>query len=536
MKNPRSRPGAALALALGGLLLAGCAEQAPAQKQPSGQGGVDHSTQLLRVPSEEGEPRVGGTLRVGEFAEARSLDPTITYATGATGGNVMAALYDTLVRYDAVAGEYEPQLAKSLTVEEDSTRWTIGLREEARFSDGTPVDADAVVASLARYRDSHGLNAATMKQAVRTIEAVGSSAVRITLHRPWPGFANLLSGGPGMVLAPAAYADPASFEPIGAGPFVLQSQAPAEKTVVVANEDYWGGRPHLDRVEFVLPGSDEAGVEALDVGDLDLTFVRSLANVSDAIEADRPAMVSAQSLASIMWINTRKGRPGEDVRVRQAIALTMDPKLFLERTAQGKGMPTKSLIGSHSRWATGAEEPAVDPDRAEQLVQEAKADGFDGRITLSVNSSHASQAGGQTAKALLEAVGFAVDIYVSPSIADTTKKVYVENDFDLVVAAVGVRDEDLYGRLASILGSGSAGNVSGYSDPRVDELLTQLQGIEDADEARPVLEELEEIWVEQAPGVGLAAGAMVNTWSPKVRGVRSTSEATVLLDGVWLAE
>ena len=64
----------------------------------------------------------------------------------------MAAIYDTLVRYDPVTLKYEPQTAESVTSNADSTEWTIKLRPNIKFSDGTDYDADAVVFGLNRFR------------------------------------------------------------------------------------------------------------------------------------------------------------------------------------------------------------------------------------------------------------------------------------------------------------------------------------------------------------------------------------------------
>src|SRR3546814_14843456 len=79
-----------------------------------------------------------------------------------------------------------------------------------------------------------------------------------------------------MIMAPAAYAnpDPAAFKPIGAGPFKFESYAPAEKTVVVANEDYFDGRPNLDKIEFVLLGADATAYDSFKSGEIDVAYLR----------------------------------------------------------------------------------------------------------------------------------------------------------------------------------------------------------------------------------------------------------------------
>src|SRR3546814_841902 len=192
---------------------------------------------MMNVSEPKGEPVKGGTLRFAEYSEARGFNPTQTYPTGSTGGNILAALYDTLVRYNGEKNAYEPQLAESLESSDDVT-WTIKLRDGVKFTDGTPLDAEAVVGSLNYYVNSYGLNATLLKQEIKSIKATDDLTVTITLNHAWPTFANMFTTGPGMIMAPAAYAnpDPAAFKPIGGGPPKFESYAPAEKTVVVANE------------------------------------------------------------------------------------------------------------------------------------------------------------------------------------------------------------------------------------------------------------------------------------------------------------
>src|SRR5699024_11205337 len=112
-----------------------------------------------------GDPRSGGTLDYATYNSVSSLDPADRQDGGATGGSEMAAIYDLLMRYDPTtddptagdgAGTYVPQLAESLTSNNDDTVWTLTLRDGVTFSDGAPVDADAVVWSIDHYLQKRG--------------------------------------------------------------------------------------------------------------------------------------------------------------------------------------------------------------------------------------------------------------------------------------------------------------------------------------------------------------------------------------------
>src|SRR3546814_2919764 len=117
----------------------------------------------------------------------------------------------------------------------------------------------------------------------------------------------MFTTGPGMIMAPAAYAnpDPAAFKPIGAGPFKFESYAPAEKTVVVANEDYFDGRPNLDKIEFVLLGADATAYDSFKSGGIDVAYLRRTEVVDEAITDGVPGRSDEHTseLQSLMRIS-----------------------------------------------------------------------------------------------------------------------------------------------------------------------------------------------------------------------------------------
>ncbi|HEY9563164.1 MAG TPA: ABC transporter substrate-binding protein [Nocardioides sp.] len=522
-------------LATTALVASGCASSADNDSKDKSDDGIDYTTRMMNVSEPKGEPVKGGTLRVAEYSEARGFNPTQTYPTGSTGGNILAALYDTLVRYNGEKNAYEPQLAESLESSDDVT-WTIKLRDGVKFTDGTPLDAEAVVGSLNYYVNSYGLNATLLKQEIKSIKATDDLTVTITLNHAWPTFANMFTTGPGMIMAPAAYAnpDPAAFKPIGAGPFKFESYAPAEKTVVVANEDYFDGRPNLDKIEFVLLGADATAYDSFKSGGIDVAYLRGTEVVDEAITDGVPGMVNHTGSANNLWINAVKGRPGEDKRVRQAIALAFDPEIYLERTANGGGNPTKLLLGESSIWSPGVEEPEVDQKAAKKLLEEAKADGYDGKISIIARSEQASQAGAVAIQAMLEAVGFDVELDLVQNVADQTQKIYIDKDFDIATAAISVHEEGVYSRIATALGTGSPTNGGGYSSPEMDALIQELQGKKTPEDAKDVLTRIEALYAKDVPALTISSGAMVDIWQKNVHGIKGTGETIVLFDDAWI--
>ena len=97
-------------------------------------------------------PVAGGTITFGTFSETAGLDPIVSTGNGVTGYIEMAAIYDTIVRYNAQTGKYELNTAESVTANADSTEWTVKLKSSIKFTDGTAYDAEAVKFGMNRHR------------------------------------------------------------------------------------------------------------------------------------------------------------------------------------------------------------------------------------------------------------------------------------------------------------------------------------------------------------------------------------------------
>ena len=512
-------------------LLAGCATA-------SGDDPAAGSTEGLYVNGFVGDveapgpPGNGGTLTVGEYAEARSLDPTTTIPNGATGGNALAAVYDTLMRYDATTGEVVPGLAESLTSGDDRV-WTLTLREGVTFSDGTPLNARAVVDSLGYYMRNRGFQTQVLAGNIADMAPRGDREVVFTLNKPWPAFPTQFAGGPGMVMAPAAYRDPAAFEPIGAGPFVLDSYKPAEELLLKARTDYWDGAPHLDTLRFVFLADDQARLDSLEAGEIDTAYLRGPEAVETARAAGHPGSMSIIGGGTTLMVNNREGRPGADVRVRQAINHAIDRRLWMQRTNGDHGLPTSGIVPEAWESSTGPVPDVYDPEKARQLLDAAKADGYDGRISYIGQSDRQSQAGAVTVQGMLEQVGFQVETELLRSVTDQTNRVFVEGSYDLATAGLSLGEENPYGRLATGLDSESPSNASGYVNPQMDALIANLQKAGSPEQKGEVLASINTLWQETVPMISLASGAVFYPWGEGVHGLVPTAESIVLFHDAW---
>lgn len=532
-------------LATGALVLTGCADSSEKKDDDTSNKGDDSLskseifTQGWVGEQSDAEPQQGGTLTMADYTEARSLNPTQTYATGASAGNAIAAIYDTLMRYDHEAQAWVPQLAESLESNDDNTVWTLNLREGVEFSDGTPLNADAVIGSLGYYMQNYGFQSLTMIASGTEMKKVDDQTVEFTVAVPWATFPAMLAGGPGMIMAPAAYDDPENFEPIGAGAFEFEKYAPAEELVLAARDDYFDGRPNIDKLRFVWVGADDAKVESFEAGEVDAAWIRGPQPVEDARERGIEGYMFVVGAGAQLTINAREGRPGEDPRVRQAIAHAFDPEAYLARAADGAGIPSKKVFAETSPWSTDAEPREFDQEEAKRLLEEAKADGYDGKLTYVASGDPTAQKAAVQLEAQLEAVGFDVTVDGIDNIADLTRRVYIDHDFDLAQGATSISDEDPYGAMAEWLFSQSPTNGAGYASDDMDNLLRQLQAVGDdasSPEAQEAVTAIEALIHEDVPAVIINPAGNFVMMQDNVHGIVPTTQTMVLFDDAWIEQ
>jgi peptide/nickel transport system substrate-binding protein len=272
-------------------------------------------------------PHYGGTLRVELEAPARP---------GASADELAAIapwIFDGLARLNS-RGNIEPALAASWEHDSGGSRWTFKLRSGVKWHDGSALRADQVAAALAGCR-SGGRIAAT------------SDSVEFGLETPSDTLPMLLASSPAcLVRRPSA---PGAAEGVtGTGAFRLGDWQPGRRAVLEANDDYWGGRPYLDRVEVQLNRSSR---DAL----LDLELDRA-----DAVELDPPEARRAHQENNSVWASAPSellaiqfsaghARP-EERDLRQALSLSLDRTAIQKALLQNYGEATASLFPS---WVSG---------------------------------------------------------------------------------------------------------------------------------------------------------------------------------------
>jgi peptide/nickel transport system substrate-binding protein len=479
----------------------------------------------------EGEPTEGGSVTLAVFLEVPGLDPVVPVGNGCCGLNELGAIYDPLMRYEPGTGEFVPHLAESLEPNEDFTEWKLKLRPDVTFTDGTPLDAEAVVFNVQRHKEGRF---ASLVNLVTEFETPDSSTVVMRTDGPWAGLPYMLSTMPGLIGSPTAIqelGEEFSRQPVGAGPYQLARWTPGEELVLEPNPDYWGEGPHLDELRFVpLPDP----LATLEAGDVEASFVRTAADLQQAEDGGLAGYVNHQNAGNVVLMNNcalpscTRDLVTADVRVRKALTLAVDPTVVDQQLNDGLGGNSYDLFSRTSRWHTTS---AVEADREEaaRLVEEVKTEtGWDGKLTYK-----GTEEMGVALQAQANAVGF--DIQVEPM--GVAELVAAQNalDYELIGSSWNLDDAYPYFNLANRLDSRRPTNTISYGNPEVDELIDQLRGASDPEEIQGILDDLQIQVDETFPALVLGALPEGYVWTPDLRGVVPTSTSAILFHSAYLA-
>jgi ABC-type transport system substrate-binding protein len=306
-------------------------------------------------------PRYGGTVRILLHDRFNSLDPLGDDDHPAARDHVASLLLETLTKMDA-QGHVRPGLASSWRPDASKRNWQFHLRL-ANFHDGNLVTAQDVVASLTR-----------MSQGWR-VTALDKQTVNIEVPAPLPYMPELVS-----LLRFAVVKRSPDNSLVGTGPYRLSQWQPGERAMLTANDDYWGGRPYPDSIEFQLGASLREQLLERQLGqysaaEVTLDQLRPLEQNNQNVQLSHPG-----DLLVLLFLQPDTPAPGSrparkpvDARVREALSNAINRNAINNVILQKRGMPASGIL---PQWLTGYEflfPGRTNLERAKELKAEASS-------------------------------------------------------------------------------------------------------------------------------------------------------------------
>jgi ABC-type transport system substrate-binding protein len=418
-------------------------------------------------------PKPGGTLTVAVDLEFRGFDPLKTLYLQFGDRCVMAAVEERLFEMDG-KGTLKPELALSATPAEDGKTWTIKLRQGVHFHDGTPFNADAVVAHWQRMLDlDNRFSGAAYIEPVQTVKKIDDHTVLFALKHPWGAFLGMLSEtqwtGAYIPSPKAVREDTQNRAPVGTGPFMFKEWLVNDRLVVVKNPGYWRkGKPYLESVVFRPVPDNEARLAGLRSGETDLILTEWAPHILLAKEDQSLRVYSADASGPRTFILNTEHPPLDDPRVRRALAHAWNQALYLNKESRGLLLPASEPFGGTLPCGDCGYRD-YDPEKARRLL---RLYGKPVALELLVNDTRREREAGEVMQRLFGEIG--VTLKLTPLPEDELVR-RVKSGAYQVAGWRLMNLSEMGPYLRVCLHSKGKFNFSRYRNPVMDDLLATQQ-------------------------------------------------------------
>ena len=453
------------------------------------------------------------TLRVGVTNFADSLEPT----ENAFGWVVMRyGMGETLTKFDEKMN-IQPWLAEKWTISDDKLTWTFKIRDGVKFSNGNPLTAEAVKASIERAFAKNTRAATFFKYT--EMKAEGQNLI-ITTDKPAPSMPGYLADPLFLIVDVSAEKDRdfAKQGPICTGPYVCESFV-KEKAVMKKNPNYWDGEVPYETVE--IPSIDDPNTRAmaLQSGEVDMAVNIAPGDVALFNDTSKYHVDKIASLRTVLSRINEKGILG-DPKVRAAFISMCDRKSYNEVILKGTFIEGKAPVPPSLDYGFDqlSDPNHYDIERAKTLLDEAgwkdtDGDGIrdkDGK-PLSVdfiiyNSRAELPIYAEAVQADGKKIGF--DVKVKTVDYNLLDKIGINGEYDLLISNIitaNTGDPEIY--LNWYWRTNKDGdnqqNGSGYSNPEYDAKCAALAVEFDPAKRRQLMIEMQQILLNDAAALFL---------------------------------
>ncbi len=468
----------------------------------------------------DGKPD-GGTLNYGEYGRPSTLDPITS--NDMISMRIIELIFNGLVGINEKQ-EIVPELAERWEISEDGKYYTFYLRQDVMWhpkegEEPAPFTADDVVFTYNIMM--HPKTITSMKVRYEFIESVTKMddyTVQFTLKRP---ILNALAKFSFKVIpqhGPAnpeflSREDPFVQKPIGTGPYLLKNITADREVILVANEDYFKGRPHINKFAARPFADQNIMSQALLFNAIDMIVLVNHRDIPQ-IQGDKRYILQPYNALSYSFFGYNIRNPLlADKRVRKAFTYAVNRQEMLDSFFQGQGTIISGPFAPGS-WAYNLDVQPLnfDPEKAIALLNEAGfVKGDDGimvkdgqklSLTLKVPIAKESEAVKRVVLAFknyLNKIGVDIEGEFKEWLS-WKEDVFLNHDFDIIFASWVFDDS---ADISSLFHSAEIGpwknNFGAYSNPEIDSLIVESKLTLDHEKRRTINRKLHAIIADESP-------------------------------------
>lgn len=443
-----------------------------------------------------GAPVAGGDLVIGRAPDAITMN-----STSAQFENYSMAVFQqmgqSLFEPSADGQEVVPLLATGFEKSDDDLTYTIPLRDDVTFSDGTGMTAEDVKFSIDQSTATSNSGWGFVNVAIDKVNVIDDYTIEVVLKYPWAPIIADLSMFSNAIL-PNKYGGKSVDEfyeaPVLTGPFMWDEWQKGQQLKLVKNPNYWEeGKPYLDSVTWtVVPDANTRKLQ-LQGGQIDINDTPDWSSFDSLEKTDGIKTYAFESTRLDYIAMNTKREPFDDVHARRAIAFAVDREALVDAVLFGNGEKANSLLSPGTPfYDEDAPGPMHDVSKAkEELAKSSQPDGF--KTTLLINSGDQNQATiAQIMQAQLKEVGITLEIKQLDATAN--KEARLSSEFDMAISAwtMDIPDPDQWTTFALDTDGGSHSAFTYYDDPELQALNKKAQREGDTEKRAEMYKELQE--------------------------------------------
>lgn len=461
-------------------------------------------------------------------------------------------VWDSLVMLNEEL-EPTPQLTRSWSLAEDQLSWTFELREGISFTDGTPFDADAVVANIDRLMQISPRRSPffslTIERSYGDLAGASKTAegsVEYKLNSPNPSMIFTMSNFFSAMFSPNSFTENGDFTgiPSTTGRFKLSDWERDQFILLERNDDYWDTKPLAQQIRLrVIPDSG-ARVSAILAGEVDGVVELGALSPAEAksLEGREGITVGGDPVAISQYLFFGNDRPPFDnVDLRRAVSMAIDRESIVEKLVLGYGEPGKSLLSAFvPRWLSPKGEPTYDPDEARRLASSVL--GEDRASATLIYRSGSGQALpyksiAELLQAELSEIG--IDLELVPLEPAAARERRDTTDWNLRIGQTGWANGDpdfILGRFLASDGFNNATIKGGYSSAEADRLVALGKAEADLQKRYEIYERLQEIAADEVPVTPLYHNHLTYAYRDTITGLRHRVTYQPTLDTIEIVQ
>ena len=488
-----------------------------------------------------------GILHFGNGTEPQGLDPHIV--TGVPEHHIITALFEGLVSKDPYTLEPVPGVAESWDISEDGRTYTFHLREDARWSNGDPVTAEDFrwswqrvlspeLGSQYNYMLYPVLNAeAYANGEITDFNQVGAKAPDphtfvVELENPTPYLLQLLDHystfpvHPPTILAHGAMTDRISQwtrvnNMVSNGPFTLSEWAINSRISVEKSTTYWDAEEvKLNAIVFYPTENTTTEERMFRDEEIHFTNVIPMDKISTYQNAAPDLLQLAPYLGTYYYLINTERAPFDDLRVRQALAMSVDRDLLTETVMRGTVTPAYALTPPGTLGYHPPKTFDYDPEMARQLLAEAGFPNGEGFPTFEILYNTLDEHR-RIAVAIQEM--WRQNLGINVELLNQEWRVYLDSQDNMnydVSRRGWIGDYVDPNSFLDMMISGGGNNKTGFADARYDELVLDVAPTKLNEEERfEAYYEAETILMEDMPIIPLYTYQSRHLRHPSVKGM-----------------